>query len=94
MSTYSQFQDVARRAEALALSYEGSQAIIKKKLAELKTQTYSINTEKILLYPGWRLAITKVSFPDNDSFEVRVNVDRDLIYSLQWYPESRGNQQE
>jgi hypothetical protein len=84
---------VARRAEALTLSYEGSQTIIKKKSTELKNRAYSINTEKILLYPGWRLAITRISFPDKDSFEVRVNVDRDLIYSLQWYPKSRGSQQ-
>jgi hypothetical protein len=87
MSSFPQFEELAQMAEKLALAYTGSKKIIRKKRLDLKKDEYSLTVEQVTLFPGYREVIVRISFPDKDSFEVHVNVDKNLIKLLKYYPE-------
>lgn len=84
METY--FEDIASRAEQVALSYERCRELIIAKAERIGTEGYSLRVERATLKPGRCEVILNLKFADSDHLEIMVDVDRGVVHYVKFYP--------
>jgi hypothetical protein len=85
LSTYAQLDDVAAKAEVIALSYDKCREVIKERSEKLGATGHNVQLDRIRLRPGWREVILKIMFPDGKGLQVMLDVDNEIVYWVKNY---------